>query len=169
MKKFVLFCVAFMFISVGLNAQELKIEDGYYKSGFFLPSKGLTIDEIISAFEMNQKETGSPELVYKNEKANVFVLELSFNWVKDTVGRWWYVVIPCRCFLRGESIKVVVEDFKLEYYATMDSDSKLKRTVFEGGKDIVSEENRKRLEPAISTCRKDMESVLAKAVKYWKE
>ena len=108
MKKVFLLMAVLFATAINSYAQELKIVDGFYKSGFYLQSNGLTIDEIVAAIEMDEMGAGTLDLVYKNEKANVFVVELSFNYMKDTIGRWISLVVPCKCFLRGESVKVVV-------------------------------------------------------------
>lgn len=168
MKKVLLCCAVLMF-AVGSYAQELKIVDGYYKSGFYLPSNGLTIDEIVAAFELNEMEYATPAISYKNEAANIVVVEFAYNWLKDPVGRWWNLIIPCKCILKGESVKVVVENFLLESYSTMDANSGKFRSVFEKGKNATSEENRLKIEPVIMECRLAIETVLKRATAYWKE
>lgn len=168
MKKVLLFCYALVF-AVCSYAQELQIVDGYYKSGFFLHSNGLTINEIVAAFELNEIEYATPVIAYKNEAANIVVVEFAYNWLKDPVGRWWNLIIPCKCILRGESVKVVVENFLLESYSTMDANSGKFRSVFEKGKNATSEENRQKIEPAIMECRLAIETVLKRATTYWKE
>ena len=168
MKKVLLCCALLMFV-VGSYAQELKIVDGYYKSGFNLPSNGLTIDEIVAAFELNEMEYATSAIAYKNEAANIIVVEFSYKWLKDPIGRWWNLIIPCKCILRGESVKVVVENFLLESYSTMDANSGKSRSVFEKGKNVTSEENRQKIEPAIMECRLAIETVLKRAATYWKE
>ncbi|MBR4997930.1 MAG: hypothetical protein IKY84_08750 [Bacteroidaceae bacterium] len=163
MKK-VLFCCAVLIFAAGSYAQELKIVDSYYKSVFNLPSNGLTIDEIVAAFELNEMEYATPTISYKNEAANIVVVEFAYNWLKDPVGRWWNLIIPCKCILKGESVKVVVENFLLESYSTMDANSGKFRSVFEKGKNATSEENRLKIEPVIMECRLAIETVLKDTV-----
>ena len=168
MKKVFLLMAVLFATAINSYAQELKIVDGFYKSGFYLQSNGLTIDEIVAAIEMDEMGTGTLDLVYKNEKANVFVVELSFNYMKDTIGRWISLVVPCKCFLRGESVKVVVENLQLEAYKSLET-TQTQRSAFERAKGVLTEEVRVKIEPVVKTCREDIDAVLKKAVTYWKE
>lgn len=167
MRKRLLLSITLPILISSIHAQELKIIDNSYKSEFQVQVGTLSIDEIVAAFEINQLETQDPKVIYKNEQANVFIVEYFFNWMKDTNNRWWPVVIPCKCFLQGDSLKIVIENLMLQYYLTLDRDSEMGRTPIEKGKGNLSEESHDRLQTDIIEIHSSLSKVVNKAREYW--
>lgn len=167
MRQFLFILAVTLCFTLNVHTQELNIVDGKYTSVFYVQTDSLSFDQIISALETNHYKDKNPVVKYKNKGAEMFLIEYGFNWRKDPVGRWWNVIMPCRCTLSGNTIKVTMEDFKLEYYKTNEKDSDIGRTVFESGKGHLSDESKASLLVGVQFVKKDIEEILKKSAEYW--
>lgn len=168
MKKVLLILAAMVAMSGKAFSQEVNVVDSKYKSVFQVSTENLNIHQLIATFEVHHVEERGPEVIYKNDKADIFVIEYYFNWMKDPQNRWWSVVIPCKCVLRDGNLNVVIDNLKLEYFKTMDSEDGKGRTELEKGENHLSEESQARVKEFVTIVKSDIENVIKKHLDYWK-
>lgn len=125
MKTKLFLWIVFLFMCVQIKSQELKVNGKKFHSEGLIPSLNLSNEQIISSIKESEFNRDIENVIYTNEKAGFLIVKFKTVIEKDIVGRDVECWIYPKLYVKGNSIKIVVENIEVAFYATANLNSSI--------------------------------------------